>query len=178
MNSQPSRQREAAVMPGQLMAEFPVFSGGYERNLAQDPRWQTNRGAGIPLNIYEPNYQSYCEPTVTTNRDGCIAEYFYDSHSGQFQGNTPQEPPIGARVSWQNQRRPFPFYEWAMMGQYQVQNPDTQYSDTKSPFGIDKVYGGSFNDWIMGPWIMAITQEVYHQYNPAISTPWQQMMGM
>ncbi len=45
-------------------------------------------------------------------------------------------------------------------------------SPLNDPLGIDKVYGPSFNEWVTGPWLVAITQEVYQQYNPALPTPW------
>lgn len=124
----------------------------------------------IPLNNPPEAYGAYCDPEVRMITEQCIEQFPYDSNSGQYQYGTSRRVPTGA--NWTQERRPFPFYEWGAMGLYQIQYPDTQYPDTKNPLGIDKVYGPSFNEWVTGPWLLAITQEVYHQYNAPLRNPW------
>jgi hypothetical protein len=127
----------------------------------------------IPLNIGPDSYGSFCDPEIRMISPDCIEQFPYLSNSGQYQYNTGYAPPLETAYNNNIQnRRPYPFYEWGCMGLYQVQYPDTQYPDTKSPLGIDKVYGPSFGEWVTGPWLVAITQEVYHQYNPPLGTPW------
>src|SRR5688572_17498783 len=140
MRGQPNLQNQNAGM----MEEFPVMGpakgmGIYGRYPAQSAGVPRNPSS-IPLNLAPEDYGAYCDPEVRYISPACIEQFPYLSNAGQYQYGTSYDLPIGAQCnSWQQQRRPFPFYEWGLMGQYQVQNPDTQYPDTKSPYGIDKV---------------------------------------
>lgn len=175
MRGQPNLQggtQNRGVMP-----EFPISSPALGMGIyAPYPNTTANvrrNPSSIPLDNTPEDYGVYCDPEIRYISERCIEQLPYLSNSGQYQYNTSYDLPIGAQCnSWQQQRRPFPFYEWGMMGEYQVQYPDTQYPDTKSPYGIDKVYGPSFNEWVTGPWLLAITQEVYHQFNAPLATPW------
>ena len=156
------------------LPDFPIFGPaeqGYPQGSQNNPHGPNKKGRVLIDIGRRSSYPSFCDPDVTTLRSGCIEEWFpYYGETGYQPGN--QVEPL-TRVSSTPVRRPYPFYEYGCMGLYQVQYPNTQYADTKSPYGIDKVYGGSFGEWVMGPWIMAITQEVYHQFNSSISNPWQ-----
>jgi hypothetical protein len=176
MRGQPNVQRQNAVNGGDMMPEFPIYGpsigmGIYGRYPAQSLPINRNP-SDIPLNNPPEAYGAYCDPEIRMITEACIEQFPYLSNSGQYQYGTSYEVPIGANVSWQQQRRPFPFYEWGAMGLYQVQYPDTQYADTKSPLGIQNVYGPSFGEWVTGPWLLAITQEVYQQYNSPLPNPW------
>jgi hypothetical protein len=164
-------------MERRMMDQFPILGpalgmGIYARwpgttaNVRRNP-------SDIPLNIGAADYGSFCDPNIKLITPDCIEQFPYLSNSGQYQYGTSYSPPLGSAYnSLTPQRRPYPFYEQACLGLYQIQYPDTQYPDTKSPYGIDKVFGPSFNEWVTGPWLVAITQEVYHQYNPPLPTPW------
>lgn len=160
-----------------MMQEFPIFGpalgmGIYNRYPATAAPNRKNP-SDIPLNIGPSDYGVYCDPEVRLIAPGCTDQFPYKSNSGQYQYADPYTMPLGTAYNTvTQQRKPYPFYEWAGMGLYQIQYPDSQYPDTKSPYGIDKVYGPSFNEWVTGPWLVAITQEVYHQYNPSLPTPW------
>jgi len=158
------------------MDEFPIYGPALGMGIyAPYPNTVANvrrNPSDIPLNNTPEDYGSYCDPEIRYISDSCAELFPYMSNSGQYQYGTSYAPPIGAAYnSLTQQRRPYPFYEWGAMGLYQVQYPETQYKDTKSAYGIDKVYGPSFNEWIEGPWLYAITQEVYQQYNAPIPTP-------
>jgi len=172
MMEQMNLQRDRQGMP-----EFPIMGPAQGMGIyGQFPNQMLpirRNPSDIPLNLTPEDYGPYCDPEIRMITERCNEQFPYLSNSGQYQYNTAYTPPIGAAYnSWTQQRRPYPFYEWAFMGQYQNQYPDSQYPDTKSPYGIDKVYGPSFNEWVTGPWLLAITQEVYHQYNPPLATPW------
>lgn len=177
MRGQPNTQQQNPRGDPGLMPEFPVYGpsqgmGIYWYYPAQTMPVRRNP-SDIPLNNTPEDYGAYCDPEIRHITEACIEQFPFLSNSGQYQYGTSYVPPIGANYNYlQQQRRPFPFYEWGCMGLYQVQYPDTQYADTKSPFGIDKVYGPSFNEWVTGPWLLAITQEVYQQYNSPLPNPW------
>ncbi len=162
---------------GGMLPDFPIFGpalgmGVYGRYPAQSANVRRNP-SDIPLNNAPESYGVYCDPEIRMISENCYEQFPYLSNSGQYQYGPNYQPPLGAAYNFTTQRRkPYPFYEWGGMGLYQIQYPDSQYPDTKSPLGIDKVYGPSFNEWVTGPWLVAITQEVYQQYNPALPTPW------
>ena len=159
------------------MPDFPIYGpamgmGIYWHYPAQTMPVRRNPSS-IPLNITPEDYGAYCDPEIRMISDACNEQFPYQTNAGQYQYGTSRDVPLGAAFNtWTQQRRPYPFYEWAAMGLYQVQYPNTQYADTKSPLGIDKVYGPSFGEWITGPWLAAIQQEVYHQYDAPLPTPW------
>lgn len=169
--------RSGAGYPPDVMPDFPVYGpatsqGVYNRYPGTISQYSRN-DPPIPLDLAPSAYGAFCDPEIRYINEQCIEQFPFMSNSGQYQYGTSYDLPIGAQCnSWQQQRRPFPFYEWGAMGLYQVQYPDTQYKDTKSPYGIDKVYGPSFGEWVTGPWLQAITQEVYHQYNAPLPQPW------
>ncbi len=161
-----------------MMDQFPIMGPALGMGIyAPYPATVANPGARnpswIPLDLMPNDYGAFCDPEIQFIQENCLEQFPYKSNSGQYQYSDDYELPIGATYnSWTQRRKPYPFYEWGAMGLYQVQYPDTQYQDTKSPLGIDKVYGPSFNEWVTGPWLVAITQEVYHQYDMPLSTPW------
>lgn len=160
------------------LPQFPIMGPALGMGIyAPYPETIANPGrrnpSDIPLNYGPSGYGSYCDPEIRMIREDCIEQFPYKSNSGQYQYSDGYDLPLGAAYnSWTQRRRPFPFYEWGAMGLYQIQYPDTQYPDTKSPLGIDKIYGPSFGEWVTGPWLVAYTQEVYHQYDMPLPSPW------
>jgi hypothetical protein len=161
-----------------MMPEFPIMGPALGMGIyAPYPNTVANPGkrnpSWIPLDLMPNDYGAFCDPEIQFIQENCLEQFPYKSNSGQYQYGDDYGLPIGAAYnSFTQHRKPYPFYEWGAMGLYQIQYPDTQYQDTKSPLGIDKVYGPSFNEWVTGPWLVAVTQEVYHQYDMPLTTPW------
>jgi len=173
MRGQPNLQGQNAGVSDEFPIMGPALGMGIYTRYPGTVAPIRRNPSDIPLNNGPEAYGAYCDPEIRYISDQCMEQFPYLSNSGQYQYGTSYDLPIGAQCnSWTQQRRPFPFYEWGLMGEYQVQYPDTQYPDTKSPWGIDKVFGPSFGEWVTGPWLQAITQEVYHQYNPPLPGPW------
>ena len=171
MNLQTGLQNQGAL------PEFPIMGPAIGQGIyAPYPgvcAYTSPNASDIPLNLTPEDYGTYCDPEIRYIGPDCLTQFPYMSNSGQYQYGANYTPPIGtAYNSITQQRKPFPFYEWGAMGLFQIQYPDTQYKDTKSPLGIDKVYGPSFGEWVTGPWLQAITQEVYHQDNAPMAVPW------
>ena len=146
--------------------DFPILGHGNQEH---------SSGGFWPLGAGPNDYYPYCNPEVRplSLTQGCPPQFPYFA-AGDIWGSSLEELPQAASKNlWGKAVGATLAFTLGLLGLGNSQrgnDPETERWYTPQNAAMTK---GSMSEWVTGPWLVAIHQETYRQFNPPELTPWE-----